>query len=167
MLPPQPRKTMPEPAEKLDELGFAEEALANFEVLIDDTEYEAYLEMMGIGRLQFLRRKQMRVEILGLRMALWRLALARSFPKHADWMFREFLERFSSSHPDKNSRQAVRRGEEYWDMLAPGGDSDFQVVARHLASFQEQGDPGTIRALVLRLALAIRRDYKFIFERLI
>lgn len=158
---------MPDTAEKLDEYGVIEEALANFAVLIDDTDYEAYLEMMAIGRFQFLLRKQMRIEILGLRMALWRLALARSFPTHADSMFSAFLERYTRSHPDKHSNQAASRGREYWAMLAPGGDSDFQMVARHLTSFKEQENNANYRALILGLALAIRSDYKFIFERLI
>lgn len=158
---------MPEPAEKLEDQDVVEEALANFAVLIDDIAYDPCLDLLGIGRLQFLRRRQMKIEILGLRMALWRLALARSFPTRADWMFNEFLNRYTASHPDKNSREAARRGLQYWGMLAPGGDSDFQAVARHLASFNEQSPEGGSRALILGLALAIRGDYKFIFNRLI
>lgn len=158
---------MPEPAVRFEDQDVVEEALANFAVLIDDIGYEACLDLMGIGRLQFLRRRQMKIEILGLRMALWRLALARSFPTRAEGMFREFLKRYAESHPDKNSREATKRGLQYWGMLEPGGDSDFQAVARHLASFNEQKPEDGSRALILRLALAIRGDYKFIFDRLI
>lgn len=158
---------MPEPAARLDDQEVVEEALANFLVLIDDMGCEQCLDMLGIGRFQFLRRRQMKIEILGLRMALWRLALARSFPTRADWMFNEFLQRYADVHPDKNSREAIRRGLQYWGMLAPGGDSDFQAVARHLVSFNEQAPAGVARALILRLALSIRSDYKFIFEHLI
>lgn len=158
---------MSEIAEKLDEQGFVDEALDNFAALMDDGDCDVYLDMMGIGRFQFLRRKQMRAEILGLRMALWRLALARSFPGHAEEMFEKFLEDYAQTHPDKNSRLAVQRGKQYWGMLEPGGDSDFNAVARHLASFQEQDSASGNRAITLRLALNIRRDYKFIFDRLI
>lgn len=158
---------MSDTAEKLDEQGVMEEALANFAALIEDVDYEAYLEMMGIGRFQFLRRKQMRIEVLGLHMALWRLALSRSFPAHADWMFSRFLARYVERHGDKGSQSIADRGRQYWGMLEPGGDSDFNEVARHLASFREQENSDIDRALVLRLALAVRRAYKWIFERLI
>lgn len=159
---------MPEIAENIDEERLLGEVLANFAALINDNAWLDHInEIMGIGRFQFLLRKQMRVEILGLRMALWRLALARSFPKQADSLFLQYLDRYISDHPDKISRQVVVRAQQYWGMLQPGGDSDFQNVAKHLTSFQEVEKGPSQKALTLKLALAIRRDYKYIFDRLI
>lgn len=153
-------------AEILDEQATIREALDNFAVLVDDVDFSAMLNLMGIGRLQFLRRKQMLIELRGLYMALWRLALARSFPDHCDDMFDTFLHRYTRAHPDKISARTIERARQYRDMLMPCGDGNFNDVARHLTSFliKEQRDT---RALTLKLALHIRKAYRFIFERLI
>ena len=153
-------------AEILDERDVIEEALANFSVLIDDLDFEAELELMGIGRLHFLRRRQMQIELKGLYMALWHLALSRSFPQDADAMFASFLNRYAAAHPGKPGEPIVKRAAEYSGMLAPYGDADFNDVAGHLLSFLESPEKDT-RALKLRLALHIRSAYRFIFERLI
>lgn len=153
-------------AEVLDDRNVVEEALANFAALIDDLDFEAELELMGIGRLQFLRRRQMQIELKGLYIALWRLALARSFPHNADEMFATFLQRYSASHPGKPGTPTVERASQYWAMLAPSGDADFHGLARHLLSFLDPS-PKEMRPLELGLALHIRSAYRFIFERLI
>lgn len=154
------------PAEELYDHQLIEEALANFAALIDDLDFGAELDLMGIGRLQFLRRKQMQIELKGLYIALWRLALAKSFPQDADHMFSEFLARYDQNHHSKNNSETIARAHGYWGMLAPSGDSDFNAVARHLISFLDLEEKET-RSLGLRLALHIRSAYRFIFERLI
>lgn len=141
-------------------------ALDNFAALLDDTDFTAELELTGIGRFQFLRRRQMTLELRGLYMALWRLALAHSFPNDADAMFATFLHGYLTRHPDKAARQAAERARQYWDMLQPMGDADFNDVARHITSFSER-DEKTCRTLTLKLALHIRKIYRFIFDRLI
>lgn len=153
-------------AEVLDDQAIIEEALANFAVLIDDLDFNQALELMGIGRFQFLRRKQMLIELRGLYMAIWRLALGRSFPQTADAMFTTFLRRYTHSHPDKIGLKISERAVQYWGMLQPSGDADFHNVARHLISFVTAGDEEP-RALILKLALHIRSAYRFIFDRLI
>lgn len=153
-------------AEVIDEQSLVEEALANFAVLMEDFDFAALLEMMGLGRFQFLRKKQMLLELKGLYIALWRLALARSFPKYADDMLTIFLRRYGRAHGDKLGALISERTSQYWGMILPHGDGDFNNVARHLVELlgREQGDP---RALTLKLALHIRSAYQLIFERLI
>lgn len=153
-------------AEIYEEQGTVREALDNFSVLLDDTDFSMELDLLGIGRLQFLLRRQMSLELKGLYIALWRLALARSFPADADDMFAAFLHSYLMEHSGKTSRHIVQRAREYWSMLLPSGDSDFIAVARHLTSFvvKEQADT---RPLELKMALHIRSIYRFIFDRLI
>lgn len=153
-------------AEIIDEQAIIEEALANFAALLDDVDFTAELDLMGVGRLQFLRRKQMTTELRGIYAALWRLALGRSFPQDADSMFNIFLRRYSINHPGKPATQFVERARGYWGMIEPSGDADFSAIARHLVSFSEREDKEQ-RPLVLKLALQIRSAYRFIFERLI
>lgn len=153
-------------AERLDYRDVIEEALANFAVLLDDLDFSQELELLGIGRLQFLRRKQMLIELRGLFIAIWRLALGRSFPHEADEMLRIFIRRYAEGHAGKPGAQIVERAGQYWRMLEPGGDGDFSDVARHLLSFVDR-DQDDVAPLVLRLALRIRSAYRFIFDRLI
>lgn len=153
-------------AEVFDDESAVSEALENFAALLDDADFTAELELMGIGRMQFMRRRQMLVEWRGLYMALWRLALASSFPQDAERMFATFLRSYHAAHPDKLGSRIMERAQEYWGMLQPKGDADFGDVARHLGSFSVQ-DEKQARSLTLRLVLHIRRAYKIIFDRLI
>lgn len=153
-------------AEVFDEAGAAREALENFAALLDGADFTAELELMGIGRMQFMRRRQMLVEWRGLYMALWRLALDSSFPQDAERMFTAFLHSYHAAHPDKVSSRIMERAREYWGMLQPRGDADFSDVARHLCSFSVR-DEKQARSLTLRLVLHIRKAYKIIFDRLI
>ncbi len=153
-------------AEVFDDESAVSEALENFAALLDDADFTAELELMGIGRMQFMRRRQMLVEWRGLYIALWRLALASSFPQDAERMFATFLRSYHAAHPDKLGSRIMERAQEYWGMLQPKGDADFSDVARHLGSFSVQ-DEKQARSLTLRLVLHIRRAYKIIFDRLI
>ena len=153
-------------AEVFDGESATGEALENFAALLDGTDFTAELELMGIGRMQFMRRRQMLAEWRGLYMALWRLALGSSFPRDAERMFAAFLRSYHAAHPDKLSARAMERAREYWGMLQPRGDADFSEVARHLGSFSAQ-DEKRARSLTLRLVLHIRRAYGLIFDRLI
>lgn len=158
---------MPNPAVIYEEEpGLVQLALDNFDALLDDVDFSAELAVLGIGRLQFLRRRQMLVELRGLYIALWRLALGRSFPNDADTMLSVFLHRYIMSHNDKIARATAERGKQYWGMLEPIGDSNFTIIAEHLISFsarEEKDRP----ALALKLALDIRSIYRTIFDKLI
>ena len=144
----------------------ARAALENFKALLADADFTLELELLGIKRMQFMRRRQMQSELMGLYMALWRLALARSFPVDAQPMFELFQQEYTKAHRDKHSHHIVRRANEYWAMLEPRGDADFSEVARHLCSFSMQ-DPGQVKSINLKLVLHIRKIYKLVFDRLI
>ncbi|MDD4702482.1 MAG: hypothetical protein PHI96_09700 [Desulfovibrio sp.] len=142
------------------------QALDNFMALCADADFSVELTYLGVGRMQFLRRRQMLLELRGLYVALWRLALARSFPQDADVMFDTFLREFAAKHKDRGTALVMTRGREYWGMLEPIGDSDFSDVARHLTSFSSQSEMGD-KSANLKLVLHIRKLYKHIFDRLI
>ncbi|MDR3358686.1 MAG: hypothetical protein LBN96_07560 [Desulfovibrio sp.] len=157
---------MPDAAKNFEAESVEQLALKNFAALLADMDFVAELELMGVGRMQFLFRRQMLVEWRGLYMALWRLALEKSFPRDAEAMFAVFVSGYRESHPDKMSETSLRRAGEYWVMLAPAGEADFNPVARHMASFF--GDSAhDLRSLNLKLALHIRKTYKNIFDRLL
>lgn len=138
----------------------------NFAAFLDNADYLTVLEYMGIGRMQFLLRKQMTRELAGLYMALWRLVLNRSFANEADRLFADFRAAYAASHPGKHGTIVTERALQYWEMLAPTGDSDFRDVARHLVSFLINKKQDST-ALTLKLALHLRNIYQTLFEHLI
>lgn len=153
-------------AENLDQESFESRALEKFTLFLEETDFALDLELLGIGRLQFMRRRQMLVELRGLYMGLWRLALDSSFPQDADDIFAAFLQRYQLTHPDKVSQQVLERAQGYWGMLQAKGLTDFSDIARHLWSFSEQEEKDK-RAMTLRLVLHFRTVYKMIFDGLI
>lgn len=154
-------------AVKIDSASeFAQQAVDNFLILLDDLDYNIYYEILGVGRFQFLRRKQMYIELKSLHMALWRLAISSSFPNQAEAMFPAFLEAYSRNHPGKGDARIVSRAPQYWGMIAPAGDGDFSGVSRHLISFFPPREK-ELKAITLKLALRLHTSYRFIFDRLI
>ena len=53
---------MAQAADAATHQNFVQEALDNFAVLLDDTDFTAHLHLMGVGRLHFTRRKQLLLE---------------------------------------------------------------------------------------------------------
>lgn len=157
---------MAQAADATSQQNFVQEALENFAVLLDDTDFTAHLHLMGVGRLHFTRRRQLLLEWRGLYVALWRLALGRSFPQDADAMLAAFCRSYRERHKDKLTPQMLERAEQYWDMMRVTRESDFTEVARHFCSFC-QLDEKASRSLQLKLVLIIRKAYTDIFRRLI
>ncbi|WP_297261271.1 hypothetical protein [uncultured Desulfovibrio sp.] len=157
---------MAQAADAATHQNFVQEALDNFAVLLDDTDFTAHLHLMGVGRLHFTRRKQLLLEWRGLYVALWRLALGRSFPQDADAMLEAFRRSYRERHRDKQTPLMLERAEQYWDMMRVTKESDFTEVARHFCSFCQMTEKDT-RSLQLKLVLIIRKAYTDIFRRLI
>ena len=134
--------------------------------LLLDLDAGRALHILGIGRLEFRRRARLLAEWRGLCMALWRLALQRSFPDQAEAMFRQFRESFGQSPTDKTSALALERAPAYWEVLAERGDADFRPVSRFLAAVFFE-DEARAQAMALRLMLHVRQTYQSIFDRLI
>jgi hypothetical protein len=141
-------------------------ALANFFAILADARYSHVLKILGVGRMQFLLRRQMVVELTGLYIALWRLALGKSFPHDAEHMFEMFFEEYRQKHAGKRGEHVLSRASGYWGMIAPHGDANFSPVARHLMSFSRY-ESRRAKSVELRLVLCIRRIYRLIFDRLI
>ena len=148
------------------EPSLLEVLLANFDALYGNVEFGQELRLLGVGRLDFVRRKQMLLELRGLYVGLWYLALCRSFPEHAQGIFKAYLERHAKRHKGKRAEQLRQRAEQYKDMLHSAGDQDFTTVSRHILSFRSR-DEAELKALSLRLALNFRATYSFLFDRLL
>lgn len=141
--------------------------LRNFEALLADVDYRDAFEIMEIGSLQFARRKRLRRELQALYIGLWRLALKRSFPSDYAAVFHAYMEELTTQgKPRAGVAVNTELVLQYVDKLREHGDSDFSAVSRHMLSLLEFDDSQT-RVLTLKIALHLRRVYKYFFDHLL
>lgn len=144
----------------------AEKLVANFESLLNDVHYEEIMDLFGIGLLHWNRRKLIRREFRSLYIALWRLALIRSFPDRHGQIFHAFMEHDEErTRNRREQRDVAERSLQYVDKLREYGDTDFSEVSRHLLSLMEFDETRT-KAKILRLALHVRKMYGYFFNNL-
>ena len=145
----------------------AEEVGRTFAAQLATFTFAEELLCLGIGRFSIVKRARARRHLLALSIALWHVALEKSFPNDAD----TFFERFTASYPPitsgksgaKKLRELVVR---YDELIAEKKDGDFTGVADTLvAALQLQEEDK--RRQQLRISLQIRSLFEFIFEKLI
>lgn len=147
--------------------GYAhEDVIENFLALLRDANFSQELAILKVGKFQFLRRRQLQLEFRALYIALWRLALARSFPTDGEDIFEAFYSGYASKHKDIATQRLLTRGRQYADILLAEGDKNYTSISLHILSFGTF-DEKDRKAMSLRLALSIRQLYTFIFDRLI
>ena len=144
-----------------------EEVIDKFQALLENWDFNTELKRLGISAIHIIRRKQMLLELKGLFVGLWRLALTRSFPEDGQQIFEGYMERCVSKPKNAGKGQElVERSHKYVEMLAMHGDTDFSEVSRYLTSFLKLPESAR-KSATLKLALEIRKMYNIIFERLI
>lgn len=153
--------------EELAERLSVESLLRNFAALLEDVDYRDAFEIIEIGALQFGRRKRIRRELQALYIGLWRLALKRSFPSDYAAVFHAYMEQqYDVQKQRPNAAVNTELVLQYVDKLREHGDNDFSAVSRHVLSLLEFDDSQT-RALTLKIALHLRRVYKYFFDHLL
>jgi hypothetical protein len=145
----------------------AAEVARTFTAQREALDFSDEIQELGLGRLRFLKRSRAGRQLTALSVALWKLALERSFPADADTFFRHYLETSPLLSGDgKREKRLTADIRTYVELLAAKGDTDFSAVAGHLVSSLglRQDDFPSLR---LRLSLRIRAVYSFIFDKLI
>jgi hypothetical protein len=145
----------------------AGEVIEQFLALYACLDFRHELEELGVSRFQFVRRKKALRELKALSIALWGLALQKSFPLDAA----DFFNQFRSVAPDlagqgKSPRDMHARVNIYVDLLAGKRDTDFVPVAAYLAEILAIND-NDLRRLRLKLSLITRNLYTLIFDKLV
>lgn len=143
------------------------QALENFSALLHDMDFNYELSLLGLGRVQFFRRRQMRLELKAMTMGLWRLALERSFPHHGEQIFEDFLsEKIHRIHDSRKAAQFETKVRTYLELLERKREADFTEAGNHIVDLLRL--PQTLSVpLRLRLTLHIRSLYTLVFDRLI
>lgn len=145
----------------------ADEVIQQFLALYHCLDFKAQLADIGIGRFHVARRRKALHEFRVLAVALWGLALQKSFPADAQ----EFFAEFRAKIPDLTGRggaaeRFANRLNIYVDLLAPKRDADFLPVAEYLSEVLAL-NADDFRRLRLKLSLIIRNLYVLIFDRLV
>lgn len=147
-----------------------EEVLNNFDALLNSMDFDHELAILGIRRFHFRHRRKALRELRALSIALWRLALLRSFPEEGETIFETYLAGLLEDAETETEVERARQLEclvrSYVDMLQERGDSDFTVVSEHIVAQSKHRNEDTA-SLRLKLALLIRNTYIIIFHRLI
>lgn len=145
----------------------AEEVVQHFRALLDSMDFRAELADLGIGPLQVLRRKKTLRELRALCIALWGLALQKSFPQDAGQFFVHYAETDPMlTAKGKGPGLLRQRLEEYIQLLDVKKDKDFLPVAGHLAEKITPKSKDLPRTR-FKLSLIIRNLYNLIFNKLV
>ncbi len=143
----------------------AEEVASQFQALYDSMDYGAEVAGLGFGALQWDRKKKALREFKALSVALWGVALRRSFPQDAEAFFTYFLEN-TPVFAGKDGSVLRTRVNIYVDMLRAKQETDFMPVAAYFAEVLGMTAQDA-KALSLRVSLILRNVYTLIFERLV
>lgn len=144
-----------------------DEVVQTFAGLLASLDFTRELELLGIGRLHFVRRRRFLNEFRAVSVGLWRLALERSFPEDHEVIFETFMTQLEQQ--GKNDRQTPALLElvrAYVQLLSTHRENDFTVVGSHIVEIA-RADGKKAVALRLHLALQIRKLYSLIFANLI
>lgn len=139
-----------------------------FQSLLSSFDYLEELGILGIGKYSFKKKRKLIFEIKALYIALWKIALEKSFPENWNTYFNLFLDELGS-YLKCNTQTTLfitRRIEVYDTLLAPTKENNFlevarQLVATHIKKKEDLDSP------TLKFSLKIRQVYTLIFNRLI
>ena len=144
-----------------------DEVVDTFTALLASLDFDHELALLGVGRFRFIRRKRLVHELRALAVALWKLALERSFPEVSERIFSHFLERESAGFRNPERGQRFEKTVlAYVALLAKRREADFTEAGAHIVGFFKFPE-ARAAALRLRLALQIRALYTLIFDQLI
>lgn len=144
------------------------ERIDNFNALLKSYDFSTEVALFGLKRYQFLRRKVALRELKAAFIALWNLALTKSFPDDNTLVFEEFLSRYSYvvEGSNKDAQLLLQKVAVYDTLMQKKGDKDFSEVADFMADLVLT-EKTTKKRIGLKLALALRAMYSLIFEKLI
>lgn len=145
----------------------SEEVLGQFLALYNGMDFKTEIENLGVNRFNASRRKRVQREFQGLSIALWRLALLKSFPNDSERFFQEFIKKspIMNTH-DCSGEEMHLRVSVYIELLEEKKDRDFLPVAGFLANVLAL-DEDDVERLRLKLSLIIRNLYTRIFTKLV
>ncbi len=138
----------------------------NFDAILSDMDFQYELSLLNISGWQFFIRKRLSEEFEALTIALWRLALERSFPE--DWQ--RILSAFMDVRRARIARAPAREAftskvATYLSIVERRREADFIEPAGYLVELAEV-NAKQAQSVRLKLALHLRIVYNHLFDRL-
>lgn len=145
----------------------AEEVGRTFVTLLATFNVAYELHELGIGSLSIFKRSQAKKRFTALCIALWHVALEKSFPNDAAAFFTHFKETYPPLVGESRGARKMRELLDRYDALvSKKKDGDFTRVAEDfIDSFNLV--PADRPKLQLKMSLRIRTVYDLIFKKLI
>jgi len=144
-----------------------DEVAARFASLLATFDFEEEFQILALGRFQRAKRKTARRELRALYIALWRLALERSFPIDYAAIAQTFLERLHEnlSLTPEDLAFLLRRVDVYVTLVAASKADNFLGIADDFLTSATM--LSTSKDLRLKVSLHLRKIFTFIFNNLI
>ncbi len=144
-----------------------DKVVETFEILLDGFSFEREMKLLDVGRLHVFRRRNVLTEYKALCVALWGLALERSFPEEHSVILDTYLAQLNDQGKSRKTKAMPRELIlAYIELLATHKENDFTVVGEHMVALFNV-DEKKRASLRLQLALEIRKLYSIIFDNLI
>lgn len=145
----------------------AEEVGRTFADLLATFDFAAEMHDLQIGRMNLVKRAKAKKLLTAISIALWHVALQKSFPHDAENFFSHFVETYPPLAGSGRKAKSLRLHVTACDALVgEKKDADFSLVAENLANAFARQDKSR-QSLQLRISLRIRALYDIIFEKLI
>ncbi|MDR0827916.1 MAG: hypothetical protein LBN33_08610 [Desulfovibrio sp.] len=145
----------------------AEEVIRQFLSLYANLDFEEELGRIGVGRFNFFQRRKYLREFRALCIALWGLALQKSFPNQAAIFFAALRESaWILADGSSRAKKLAARVDVYVELLDAKKDADFLPVAEYMAGIMSV-KPSMFARLRLILSLRVRNLYTLIFDKLV
>lgn len=139
----------------------------NFMALLSDFNYADEMELLNIGKLNLVLRKNLSKEFETLYIALWYSCLKTSFPENYETIFQLFLKNnFPKKYKGAKLQEMENRIQLYIELLGNTASTDLTPITHHLLSFLKF-DEETQPAIKMKITLHLRKVYTYLFERLI
>ena len=138
----------------------------NFDIILSDMDFRYEMSLLNISSWRLWRRKYLSEELKALTIALWRLALERSFPEDWQRILSAFMDVQRAKLGNEPARQTfTNRVETYLSIVERCRQTDFIELAGYLVDLAGTNakQTGSIR---LKLALHLRVVYNHLFEKL-
>lgn len=143
-----------------------EGVLRHFEEVFESLELKRQIADLGCGLNSFFTKKRSLLEFTAMSIALWRLALKRSFPDEIEEFFHEFLETSKILGKGKKRVKMIELVNTYNVLFAPKKTDDFSAISQYMADILGSASADR-KTLQLKLSLTIRKMYQMIFDHLL
>ncbi len=138
----------------------------NFGALLNDMDFKTELKIFNLSFFELTLKRVILQELNMTYIALWALALKQSFPQNAIQFFTCFVDSYVQQFKSTAQKKYREKIFAYKDMVLRTDAKDFNHISEHLLSYAKQNIKNN-KADTLRLALALRNHYSFIFQRLV